>query len=210
MQPPGPAWFQAPDGRWYPVRPGMPPGAPPPRRGGNRGCLVAVLVTVTLLLVGGGVAVYFAVQAARGVAGLAEDAGVLPGGESRCPSAAEVSQVLGSAVTEAADVSVVVAAGCTYLGTDRAAGLDVQITIGSGLIADEVFEDFRGEGAAAGAPVEPVPVGERGLAFSSEVKSAAIGHDGGRVVQVDITAAGTAPIGDRRQAAVTLLEAVLR
>lgn len=207
QQPQGPGWWRAPDGRWYPPQPpgayGPPPGPPPPQRS-HRGCIIAVVVVAVLLLAAVGVGVYFFYRLANTVTDVAT------GGASQltCPSDAQVSQIVGSPVTLTVSGSLYVAAGCSYLAADRERGVDVQITTGVSIIADEQYTSFQGDAATQDVAVTQIPVGERGQAYGGSRRSAAITVDGSRLIEVEVFSAGE-PIGDKQAAAVALLQLVL-
>ncbi|WP_281688902.1 hypothetical protein [Pseudonocardia thermophila] len=180
---------------------GPPPG--PPQQKSGRGCLIAAIVVGVLLLVVlavGGYFVYRAVSAVSDVAG-----GI---GTADCPPAEEVSGIVGSKVSLAAGVSLGVASGCSYLADDRTGGIDVQITVGLAIVADEEMESFESDAATQGATVTPIPVGERGQAYGGQQRSAAIAVDGERLIEVEVFGAG-GPIGSKQQAAVALLERMI-
>ncbi|MGI5130895.1 hypothetical protein ACQEVB_29100 [Pseudonocardia sp. CA-107938] len=221
QQPQGPGWWQAPDGRWYPPRPpqgpppyqqpyqpqyqpqqyGPGPNPPPPPRRSNRGCVIAAVVVGVLVLVAVGFGAWALYRVGSAVSG------VTAGAKTECPSEAEVSTLVGSPVKLKAGVSVVVASGCSYLSDDRATGVDVQITSGPALIADEQFKSFESDAGTQDVTSTPIPVGSRGRAYGGEQRSAAIAVDDSRLVEVEVFAA-SAPIGDRQAAAVALLQRV--
>ncbi len=126
----------------------------------------------------------------------------------QCPSATQVSDVVGSRVALAGSAAVVIAAGCSYMSIDREQGTDVQITVGPALIADEEFKSVESDAANEGVTVVPVPVGSRAAAFGGQRRSGAIAVDGGRLVEVEVFAAKD-PIGDKQVAAVGLLSLML-
>jgi hypothetical protein len=120
MQPQGPGWWRASDGRWYPPqprqtyppqpRPAYPPqpfGAGPPvpqKKSGGHGVLIAVLIVVAVVLVAGVLSVYFVY---RTVSNSVSD--VVGGGELNCPSAADISTLVGSEVNGPTGGNMVVA-----------------------------------------------------------------------------------------------------
>ncbi|WP_232662676.1 hypothetical protein [Pseudonocardia sp. TRM90224] len=209
-QPPGPGWWQARDGRWYPPRPPQqqyqqqqyPPQAPPPKRS-NRGCLIAVLVVVGLVLVGGGVATYLVVQAAQRISATVGD-GIIGSAQQNCPPTAEISAAVGSPLRDPIGGTLVGSTGCAYLAVDQSNGIDVNIVTSPALIADEQFKDFSDEGMAAGATPVDVALGDRGQAWAADHKSAAIGMADGRVVLVELMATGAGSLDDRTQTAIDL------
>ena len=217
QQPQGPGWWQANDGRWYPPqpqRPGPPhvrqqqyPPQPPAPRKRNRGCVIAVVVGVVVLLAGIGVGGYFVYRAVTAVTEIAGGIGSL--GEAQCPTEQDVSSIVGSPVTLTVSGNLVVASGCSYLAVDQTAGADVQITTGAALIADEGFASFASDAATQGATPEPIPVGDRAEAFGGPGRSEAIAVVDNALVLVEVFNAGGTDIGDRKQAAITLLQQVV-
>jgi len=217
QQPQGPGWWRAPDGRWYPPQPmspppyqqgpryaaGPPPYGPPPPQRSNRGCVIAAVVVAVLLAVGLGIGAWTIYRVGKAVSDVAT-----PGTNIQCPSATQVSGIVGSPVALAGSGSVVVAAGCSYLAIDRERGADVQITVGSALIADDEFRSVEREAANEGVSATPVPVGSRAEAFGGRRRSDAIAVDSGRLVEVEVFAA-KGPIGDKHAAAVALLSLML-
>jgi hypothetical protein len=219
QQPQGAGWWQATDGRWYPPqppRPGPPPGpqqwygqqqpppAPPKR---NRGCVIGVVVGVVVLLAAIGVGGYLAYRAVTAVTEIAGGIGSF--GTAQCPTEQDVSSIVGSPVTLAVSGNVVVASGCSYLAVDTAAGADVQITTGAALIADEQFAGFASDASNEGATPEPIAVGDRAAAFGGPGRSEAIAVVGNALIQVEVFNAGGTDIGDKKDAAITLLNQVV-
>jgi hypothetical protein len=103
----------------------------------------------------------------------------------------------------------VVASGCGYLAVDRETGADVQITTGFALAADDQFAQVASDAATQGATPEPISVGDRGQAFGGPGRSDAIAVTGDSMVLVEVFNAGSTDIGDKRAAAVALLEQVI-
>jgi len=231
QQPQGPGWWQASDGRWYPPQPqqyppqqypaqqptyqpqpqyqpqyqqqfGPGPTPPPPRRSSNRGCLIAAVIVGVLVLAGVGFGAWALYRVGSAVSG------VTSGAAAECPTESEVSTIVGSPVKKIAGVSVVVATGCGYEALDRSSGADVQITTGPALIADDELKSFESDAATQGVQSTPIPLGSRGRAYGGEQRSAAITVDGSRLVEVEVFGA-SAPIGDRRTAALALLQRML-
>ena len=223
QQPQGPGWWQASDGRWYPPQPqqyqppyqpqNQPPyqpqyqqqfgpGPTPPRRSSNRGCLIAAVVVGVLLLVGVG----FAAWAIYRVGSAVSD--VTAGATAECPTETEVSTIVGSPVRKIVGVSVVVATGCSYVAVDSASGVDVQITTGPALIADDELKSFESDATTQGVESTPIPLGSRGRAYGGAQRSAAITVDGPRLVEVEVFGSN-GPIGDRQAAALALLQRML-
>lgn len=157
--------------------------------------LVALAVLVVLCGVGGFV-VYLLLDEA-------ED--IVPGlGDTKCPSAEEVSRIVGDEVEKITDADIVVAAGCNYSGSD----IGVAITKGSSVIAEEEIESLRQDASNAGVEAEPIDVGDDGLAYGTPTRSEAITKADG-VVAVEVFAEQGQDIGDRRGQAVELLELFL-
>jgi hypothetical protein len=236
QQPQGPGWWQATDGRWYPPQPPpqpqqpgpafapyqqhqqpyqqfpqygqQPQPQPPAPRKRNRGCVIAVVVVVAVVVAGmaaTGYVIYRAVTTVTEIAG-----GVGSFGEAKCPTEQDVASIVGSPVTLVVSGNVVVASGCSYLAVDQTAGADVQITTGAALIADDEFKSFSSEAATQGVTPEPIQVGDRAEAFGGPGRSEAIAVVGSALIQVEIfNSSGQVDIGDKKQAAITLLEQVI-
>ena len=177
----------------------------PPRT--NRGCIVAAVAGAVVLLVVVGVAAYFVNRAVTAVQEVG--AGVGSFGEATCPGEQEVSAAVGSPVTLALSGNVIVASGCSYLAVDRNAGADVQITTGLALAADDQFGQVASDAATHGTTPEPISVGDRGQAFGAPGRSDAIAVTGDSMILVEVFNAGSADIGDRKDAAIALLELVI-
>src|SRR4029453_16160280 len=125
MQPQGRGWWRPSDAQWYPPqprpayppqpRPAYPPqpfgaGPPVPQKRANHGVLIAVLSVVAVVVVAGGLGVYFLYRT------VADNvSGVMGGGGLNCPSAADISTLVGSEVNEPTGGNMVVASGCYYL-----------------------------------------------------------------------------------------------
>jgi hypothetical protein len=78
--PPGPGWWLASDGRWYPPAgpapaPVAPPQPPVPQRSSGKGCLIAAGVVAGVLLLGGIAALAIVLLGARKVADELDDIG---------------------------------------------------------------------------------------------------------------------------------------
>ena len=165
MQPGGPGWWRASDGRWYPPqpRPAYPPqpfGAGPPvpqNKAGNHGVLIAVLSIIAVVVVAGVVGVYFLFRTVSDSV-----SGVVGGGALDCPSAADISTLVGSEVNGPTGGNMVVASGCYYLPKGPDDVIEVIIVSGSKLIANDEIVSFENEGRAANADVRSIDVGERG------------------------------------------------
>jgi hypothetical protein len=218
--PPPPGWWQAADGRWYPPQPGpLPPYGPPqqqwtaapptrPPSGLSRGCVIAAVVVAVVVFAGIALVVYAGSVVVNTVGGIV-GGGVIGTDTTSCPTAEDVSGIVGSTVGAPIGGNLVGVAGCTYLSASPGEGLDVLVVSGPDLVADEQLTDFADEGATAGATVAPIPVGDRGQAWASAYKSAAIAVGDGRVVLVEIMPSGSGTLDDRTPAAIALLERVL-
>ena len=224
---PGPGWWLASDGRWYPpesapqpqaaptpppqaayaAQPQAPAWQPPPQqapRKSGKGCLIALAIVGAI----GAVIVVLIAFAIYKFADTVEDvADGITVGDVECPKADEVSDIIGYDVDLAASGSIIVASGCNYTSTGDTAG--VSIVSGSGLIAEEVFADLETEAQANGTSVSDIDAGDDGKAFGSDTRSAAAAKDDGNIVQVDIFSEGTAPIGDKKDEAEEILEQFL-
>ncbi len=165
--------------------------------------MIAVAIGGVLLLACGGVAAFIIWQ----VADTVEDAvdGVTVG-DVECPAENDVSNLIGYDVNLATSGSIVVASGCTYSSAGGSSGAGVSIVSGSGLIADEVLADLETEAQNAGTETSSIDVGDDGRAFGSDSRSEAATKADGKIVQVEIFAEGTEPIGDKQDEAVQLLE----
>ena len=224
--PPGPGWWLASDGRWYPpesapqaqsaqaqpaqwqptqgqpVQPWQPP-APTPGKSG-KGCLIALAIVGAIGLV---IVVLIAVAIYK-VADTVEDvADGITVGDVKCPTADDVSDIIGYDVELAGSGNVLVASGCGYTSAGDTAG--VSIVSGSGLIAEEVIGDLESEAQGNGTEASSIDAGDGGKAYGSPMRSAAATEDSGNVVEVEIFAEGTEPIGDKRDEAVEILEQFL-
>jgi hypothetical protein len=228
MEPRGPGWWRASDGRWYPPqsqpayppqqrpayppqpRPAYPPqpfGAGPPapqKKRGNHGVLIAVLIVVAVVLVAGALGAYFLFRA---VSNSVSD--VVGGGELNCPSAEDISALVGSEVNGPTGGNIVVASGCYYLPKGPDDVIEVIIVSGSKLIADDEIASFENEGRAANADVRSIEVGDRGRAWASPTKSAAIAVGDQSLVSVEVQGKDFTTIPDKTEAAIAILEKVL-
>ena len=237
QQPQGAGWWQATDGLWYPPQPPQqapypqqqpqypqqpypqqqPPypqqqqwagqQPPPAPRKSNRGCVIAVVVAVTLLVAVVGIGGYFVYRAVTSVTDIAGGIGSF--GKANCPTEQDVSSTVGSPVTLALSGNVVVASGCSYLAVDRTTGADVQITTGAGLTADDGFESFASDASNQGATPEPIDVSDRAQAFGGPGRSEAIAVVDNALILVEVFNSGDTDIGDRKEAAVSLLKQVV-
>ena len=235
QQPQGPGWWQATDGRWYPPQPQQQPQQPqqqqpqqqqpgppyygPPQqwygqqqpppapRKSNRGCVIAVVVAVVVLVAGLGIGGYFVYRAVTAVSEIAGGVGSF--GEAKCPTEQDVSSTVGSPVTLVVSGNLVVASGCSYLAVDKSAGADVQITTGAALIADDQFASFASDASNEGVTPEPIAVGDRAEAFGGSGRSEAIAVVGNVLIQVEVFNSGDIDIGDKKDAAITLLNQVI-
>lgn len=218
QQPQGPGWWRAADGRWYPPQPqqpvpppyqpnqayAQPPPAPQSR---NRGCVIAAVVVVVVVLAGVGVAGYFIYRAVSAVSEIAGGVGTF--GDAKCPTEQDVSSIVGSSVKLVLSGNIVVAAGCSYMADDTSTGADVRITTGAALIADEQFASFASDAATQDTTPESIPVGDRAEAFGGSGRSGAIAVAGNALILVEVFNAGSTDIGDKKDAAITLLQQVV-
>jgi hypothetical protein len=220
MQPQGPGWWRASDGQWYPPqprpayppqpRPAYPPqpfGAGPPvpqKKSGGHGVLITVLIVVAVVFGVGVLGVYFVY---RTVSNSVSD--VVGGGELDCPSAEDISTLVGSEVNGPTGGNMVVASGCYYLPKGPDDTIEVIIVSGSKLIADDEIRSFESEGRAANADVRSIDVGDRGHAWASSTKSAAIAVGEQSLVSVEVQGKDFTTIPDKTDAAIAILERVL-
>ncbi|MCP9276281.1 hypothetical protein [Mycolicibacterium arenosum] len=195
--PQGPGWWCASDGRWYPPQPAVPAA----RRKSTRGIWIAVLAVVVVLIAGVGIGGYLIVRAVTN-----EVSSALGVGDLECPASGDIGELLGSPVSGPAGGSMIVASGCYYTG----AVYDVIIVSGSTLIADEQIASMVGEGEAGGAEVRDIDVGDKGRVWASDTKSSAIAVGADALVSVEVQGKDFASIPDRSDAAVAILERVLR
>ena len=207
-QPPGPGWWLASDGNWYPPQqqsqqPAY--GGPPPvqPKKSNRGCMIGLAIGGALLLACGGVVVFIIWQVADTVEDVVDGVTV---GDVECPTEDDVSDLIGYDVNLATSGSIVVASGCTYTSAEGGSGAGVSIVSGSGLIADEVLADLETEAQNAGTETSSIDVGDDGRAFGSDSRSEAATKADGNIIEVEIFAEGTEPIGDKQDEAVEILE----
>lgn len=210
-QPRGPGWWRASDGRWYPPqpRPAYPPqphgaGPPVPQKRGNHGVLIAVLIVVAVVLGGGAVGAYLVFRTVSNSV-----SNVVGGGELNCPSAADISTLVGSEVNGPSGGNMVVASGCYYLPKGPDDVVEVIIASGSKLIADDQISSFENEGRAANADVRSIEVGDRGHAWASSTKSAAIAVGDQSLVSVEVQGKDFTAIPDKTEAAIAILVKVL-
>ncbi|GAA1838732.1 hypothetical protein GCM10009836_17180 [Pseudonocardia ailaonensis] len=198
--------------QYYPQQYAAQPGQRPPSRGPKlgRGCVVVVVVVAVLLVAGIGAAVYFVnrgVNAVKDVAGGVANGGTF--GQAKCPTEQDVSSIVGSKVTLVLSGNVVVASGCSYMAVDRTAGANVQITKGFALAADDQFSQLASDAATQGTTPSSISVGDKGEAFGGPGRSNALAVAGDSVILVEIFNAGSADIGDKEDAAVSLLKKVI-
>jgi hypothetical protein len=206
--PPAPGWWLASDGRWYPPQPpapGQPVPGPPPvaPSSSNRGCLIALAVVGAFLLICGVLVTVVIWKVADTVKDVAEGVTV---GNVRCPTAEDVSEIIGSDVDLATSGNLVVAAGCAYTSAEANGGAGVSIVSGAGLIDDEVLADLETSAEGDGAETTSIDVGDDGLAYGSPSRSEAATKADDHIVQVEIFAESADPIGDKLDEAVELLE----
>jgi hypothetical protein len=220
MEPQGPGWWRASDGRWYPPQPhpAYPPqprpaypapsfGAGPPvpqKKSGSHGVMIAVLIVVAVVLVGGGLGIYLVYRAVSNSV-----SNVVGGGGLNCPSAEDISALVGSDVNGPTGGNIVVASGCYYLPKGPDFVIEVIIVSGSKLVADDEIASFENEGRAANADVRSIDVGDRGHAWASSTKSAAIAVGDQSLVSVEVQGKDFTEIPDKTEAAIAILEKVL-
>jgi hypothetical protein len=130
-----------------------------------------------------------------------------------CLTDAAVSGPVGFAVTllRTTAQSTPTAALCTYQPVDDSIGSGVEITIavGPASAADQVVRDFANAARArSGRDAEHLAVGDRGLAFGSNLSSGALAVKGDRVAAISISSPIT-NIGDKKAAAIEILKAVI-
>jgi hypothetical protein len=220
MEPRGPGWWRASDGRWYPPQPRPPyPSQPrpayapqpfgtgppvPQKKSGGHGVLFAVLLVVAIVLGAGALGAYFLF---RTVSNSVSE--VVGGGDLNCPSAEDISALVGSEVNGPTGGNVIVASGCYYLPKGPDDVIEVIIVSGSKLIADDEIASFENEGRAANADMRSIEVGDRGHAWASSNKSAAIAVGDESLVSVEVQGKDFTAIPDKTEAAIAILEKVL-
>jgi hypothetical protein len=104
---------------------------------------------------------------------------------------------------------MVVASGCYYLPKGPEDDIEVVIVSGSKVIANDEISSFENEGRAANAEVRSVDVGDRGHAWASSNKSAAIAVGDQSLVSVEVQGKDFTAIPDKTDAAIAILEKVL-
>jgi hypothetical protein len=176
----------------------------PQKKTGNRGVLIAVLVVVSVVLVGGVLGVYLIYRAVSGSV-----SSVVGGGKLDCPPAEDISALVESEVNGPTGGNMVVASGCYYLPKGPDDVIEVVIVSGSKIIVDEEISSFESEGRAAGADVRSIETGDRGHAWASQTKSAAIAVGEQSLVSVEVQGKDFAEIPDKTDAAIAILEKVL-
>lgn len=204
---PGPGWWLASDGRWYPPQSATSPAPPmqpaPPSKSG-KGCLIALAVGGVIMLLLAGLFFFLVWKVVDTVDDVADGITV---GDVKCPTADDVSDIIGHDVELAASGSVIIASGCSYTSSGDTAG--VSIVSGSGLIAEEVIADLESEAQGNGAEATSIDAGDGGKAYGSQTRSVAATGSDGNIVEVEIFSEGTEPIGDKRDEAVEILEQFL-
>jgi hypothetical protein len=166
----------------------------------HRGIWITVAVVVGLVVVAGGVGIYWAYRTVSDTV-----AGVTGGSGLNCPTSGDVGELVGSPVTGPTGGNAIIASGCYYTGDV----LDVIIVSGSKMIADDQISSMVSEGHAANAQVHPIDVGDEGQAWASEQKSSAIAVGADALVSVEVQGKDFATIPDKTDAAVALLKKVL-
>jgi|GEM_PF-3125475 len=216
--PPGPGWWRASDGRWYPPQPTQQPapgyrppqpaqplagaafsqGAPPVKKS-HRGIWITVIVIVAVVFVAGGLGAYWVYREVSSTV-----SGALGGGALDCPSSNEIGDLVGSPVTGPTGGNMVIAGGCYYTGD-----IEVVIVSGSKLVADEQLASMVGEGNAANADVQSIDVGDKGQAWASDSKSSAIAVGDNAIFSVEVQGKDFGTIPDKTDAAIAILKKVL-
>jgi hypothetical protein len=166
--------------------------------------LIAILVVIAVFVGGGTVGVYFVYRTVSNSV-----SNVIGGGELNCPSAEDISAMVGSEVNGPTGGNIIVASGCYYLPKGPDDTIEVIIASGSKLIADDEIASFESEGRAANADVRSIEVGDRGHAWASSSKSAAIAVGDQSLVSVEVQGKDFTPIPDKTEAAIAILESVL-
>ena len=157
-----------------------------------------------MVLGGGAVGAYFVYRAVSGSV-----SGVIGGAQMNCPTAEDISSLVGSEVTGPTRANVIVASGCNYSAKGPDDMLDVIITSGSKIITDEEVASFESECRAANAEVRSIGVGDRGHAWASQHKGAAIAAGDHSLVTVEVQGKNFADIPDKSDAAIAILARVL-
>ena len=124
-------------------------------------------------------------------------------GDVKCPTAEKVSDIVGHRVELAMSGDVFVASGCGYSSGGQGPG--VSIVSGSGLISDEILAELESTAEANGTQATSIDEGEDGKAFGAPMRSEAATKDDNHIVQVEIFAEGTDPIGNKMDEAVEIL-----
>jgi hypothetical protein len=176
----------------------------PQKKSSNRGVLIAVLIVVAVVLGGGALGAYVLYRTVSNSV-----SNVVGGGELNCPSAEDISTLVGSEVNGPTGGGMVVASGCYYLPKGPDDVMEVIIVSGSKLIADDQIASFESEGRAANANVRSIDVGDRGHAWASSTKSAAIAVGEQSLVSVEVQGKDFTAIPDKTEAAIAILEKVL-
>jgi hypothetical protein len=176
----------------------------PQKKSGSHGVMIAVLIVVAVVLVGGGLGIYLVYRAVSNSV-----SNVVGGGGLNCPSAEDISALVGSDVNGPTGGNIVVASGCYYLPKGPDFVIEVIIVSGSKLVADDEIASFENEGRAANADVRSIDVGDRGHAWASSTKSAAIAVGDQSLVSVEVQGKDFTEIPDKTEAAIAILEKVL-
>jgi len=171
-----------------------------PRKSG-RGCLIALgVVGVVLVVIG----VLIAVAIWKFASTVEDVADGITVGDVKCPTEEKVSDIVGHTVELSSSGNIIVASGCNYTSRGETAG--VAIVSGAGLISEEVIAELESEAQTNGTEATSIDGGDGGKAFGSPMRSEAATEADGHIVEVDIFAEGTDPIGDKRDEAVEILE----
>ena len=174
---------------------------PPPAKKGGSGCLIAVVVVVVVMLLVCGVGGFFIWRAAKDVTDTIRN--TVPGlGGAECPSEGDVSDKIGSDVSLDLSGSVVVASGCYYSG-DK---VQITLTKGAGLIADDEIKNVREEAANNGVEAQSIDVGDGGVVFATQGIAEAITKSGGALYEVEVDSQGGADLSGKADATVDILK----
>ena len=212
--PPGPGWWLASDGRWYPPQsapapppapapgppvPGPVPGPAAPTKSG-KGCLIGLGVVGAVVVV---IGVVVAVAIWRFASAVDDVADGVTVGDVNCPTAEKVSRHRWAARRTGDVRRCRRGVGCAYSSGGQGPG--VSIVSGAGLISDEVLSELESTAESNGTQATSIDEGEDGKAFGSAMRSEAATKADDHIVQVEIFSEGTDPIGDKMDEAVEIL-----
>jgi hypothetical protein len=148
------------------------------------------------------------------------DAGKTQGGTARagtaptCPDASFISTTIGFTVRSMRDASRSAPGTllCAYQATDPRLGAFVSIAVAPLAAGEDAMSEIRAAARTilgAQADAQPIDVGERGYAYGSVSKSEAAAIRMSQVYHVDVTAAGTPRLGDKKDAVIAILRKVV-